>query len=320
MSYRPDHEVQCCPGNVHRAMPNYVARQWMKGSETELIAALYGPCRLQTHLAGVPVSIMARTAYPSQQAIEFDIQPARPARFTFSVRIPGWCHGARLTLNGQPLDLPFLPGSFLPVERQWQPGDCLRLDLPFELAMQRFPKGGISIDYGPLTFSLPIAAQAEIEAGDSTNDQRRVIHEKLYTPRPKGATQAFPAWELTPASRWNYALCVDEQSLTRLVQIQWNGPSAAPFDPAQPFVTLRVPARTVRGWDLQPRHDVRQENNWVFRGQWKHGIRRFKGTFTFTPPLPGVKTLKARLGQEIEWIELVPYGSTLLRLTVFPQG
>ena len=25
MSYRPDHEVQCCPGNLHRAMPNYVA-------------------------------------------------------------------------------------------------------------------------------------------------------------------------------------------------------------------------------------------------------------------------------------------------------
>ena len=320
MTYRPDHEVQCCPGNVHRAMPNYVARQWMKGGETELIAALYGPGRIQTHLAGVPVSVTARTAYPSEQAIEFDIQPARPAQFTFTIRIPGWCHGARLTLNAQPLDLLLTAGSFAPVERQWQPGDCLRLELPFELAMQRFPKGGVSIDYGPLTFSLPIAAQAEIETGDSTNDQRRVIHEKLYSPRPKGATEAFPAWELTPASRWNYALCVDEQSLTRLVKIQWNGPSATPFDPAQPFVTLRVPARTVEGWDLQKRQDVRQENNWVVGGKWRHGMRRVKGTFTFTPPLPDVKTLEARLGQEIEWIELVPYGSTLLRLTVFPQA
>jgi hypothetical protein len=208
----------------------------------------------------------------------------------------------------------------VPVEREWQPGDCLRLDLPFELGLQHFPKGGISIDYGPLTFSLPIMAHAEIETGDSTNDQRRVIHEKLYTPRTRGATAAFPAWELTPASRWNYALCVDEQSLTRLVQIQWNSPSTTPFDPARPFVTLRVPARTVEGWELPQRQNVLQENNWVSRGKWKSGMRTVEGTFTFTPQLPGVKTLKARLGQEIEWIELVPYGATLLRLTVFPQA
>ena len=44
------------------------------------------------------------------------------------------------------------------MESLWQPGDCLRLELPFELALQRFPKGGISLDYGPLTFSLPRVA------------------------------------------------------------------------------------------------------------------------------------------------------------------
>ena len=49
-------------------------------------------------------------------------------------------------------------------------------------------------------------------------------------------------------------------------------------------------------------------------------MRTVKGMFIFTPPLPAVKTLQARLAQEVEWIELVPYGATLLRLTVFPQA
>jgi hypothetical protein len=321
MSFRPDHEVQCCPGNVHRAMPNFVARQWMKGSDNEIIAALYGPGRVQTQVAGVSVTITSRTIYPCEQSVEFDVQPERPARFTFTVRIPGWCKRASLSLNGGPLVTAMLAGTFVPIEREWQPGDRLRLDIPFELALQRFPRGGISLDYGPLTFSLPIMAQAEVESGDSTYDQRRIIHAQLYTSRSKGATGEFPAWELTPASAWNYALCVDEKSLNELVRIQWDvSPSTAPFDPGQPFITLRVPARRVQGWDIVQRQDVLQENNWVVRGKWRSGMRRVKGMFLFTPQLPGPRTLKARLAAETEWIELIPYGATLLRMTVFPQA
>ena len=135
-----------------------------------------------------------------------------------------------------------------------------------------------------------------------------------------GATAAFPAWELTPSSRWNYALCLDEQSLTRLVQIRWHSPSTTLFDPAHPFVTLHVPARTVRGWTLRQRSVIFQKSIWVSRGKWRSGKRRIKDQFAFTPPLPGVTSLQARLSQDVEWIELVPYGTTLLRLTVFPQA
>src|SRR5688572_17755129 len=48
--------------------------------------------------------------------------------------------------------------------------------------------------------------------------------------------------------------------------------------------------------------------------------RVVEGHFTLTPPLPDTESLPERLSDELEWIDLVPYGNTLLRLTVFPDG
>lgn len=321
MSYRPDTEVQCCSGNVHRAMPNYISRQWLKRGENEIIAALYGPGMVQTRVSGTPVTIKTDTSYPAEQTIRFEVMPEEQTEFTFTVRIPTWCKQASLSLNGEVLNMPLLPGTFVPVQRNWQRGDTLLLQLPYSLALQHFPRGGISIDYGPLTFSLPIHAHAEIEKGDSTNEQRKDVQGEFHIPRAKGATAEFPAWDFTPVSDWNYALCLDEKSLSNgTIKIQWNKPSSVLFDEASPFITLQVPVRTITGWDLVRRENPVQWVNRVIKGKWKIGARRLKGSYAFTPQLPSRKKLKNRLNTKIEWVDLVPYGCTLLRLTVFPQA
>lgn len=318
MSYRPDHEVQCCPGNVHRAMPNYVSRMWLKRGEDEIVAALYGPGQVQTSLGGVRTTIEAQTTYPCEQEVGFVITLEHPACFTFTLRIPGWCKRPAVTVNGSPVVLGRAP--FVLITREWQTGDRVRLELPFELGLQQFPKGGVSIDYGPLTMSLPVSAHTEIERGDSTNDQRRDVQGAYYISRQKGATADFPAWELTPTSPWNYALCVDEDNLGQVAQVQWNGLQGNPFDPAKPFVSLRVPARRVKGWEIVQRKSIVQLTNRVVDGKWKFGDRIYRGDFALTPPLPSRRELRQRLSEDMAWIELVPYGSTLLRLTVFPQA
>jgi DUF1680 family protein len=78
MSYRPDHEVQCCPGNVHRAMPNFIGNMWMRTAGGGIIAALYGPGTLHTVAGepGQPLTIGAQTRYLYQQSVEFRIEPA----------------------------------------------------------------------------------------------------------------------------------------------------------------------------------------------------------------------------------------------------
>lgn len=326
MSYRPDHEVQCCPGNLHRGLPNYVARMWMRSANGGtanggIIAALYGPGSLQT-TAGegdTPVTITATTRYPYQQSVEFTIQPAQPVRFAFSVRIPAWCTRASLAVNGQAVEADLAPGSFFKIERLWQAGDVVRLELPFELALQRWPRGGVSLTYGPLTLALPIPAQAQVETQNSTTHQRQDTLGEQYQPRPAEVKPDFPAWNLYPAGPWNYALSVDEGSLKDL-RVEWNENCADPLDAENPALRVFVKARRVRGWRMVHARRLRQFGHWTENGEFRRGLRTIQGDFHLTPPLPDPQRLPARLAPEVEEIALIPYGATLLRVTVFPQA
>lgn len=321
MSYRPDHEVQCCPGNLHRAMPNFVSKMWMRTEDGGIAAVLYGPGILQTIAgpAGTTVRITAQTRYPFQESVDFLVEPEVPVSFPFCVRIPAWCRRPRLLLNGEPIEADLQAGSFFKLERIWQAGDVLRLELPFALALDAWPNNGVSLRYGPLTLALPIPARTEIETHNSTTQQRKDTLRDRYEPRPTLVKQDFPARDLYPNGPWNYALCIDDETLKDL-HVEWNGNCTDPLDAANPALKVRVRARRVRNWRLLRSRRVRQFGHWVEDGIFHRGLRTIDGDFQFTPPLPDPQKLPGRLSAEIEEIELIPYAATLLRVTVFPRA
>jgi hypothetical protein len=321
MSYRPDHEVQCCPGNVHQAMPNYISKMWMRTVEGGIAAMLYGPGMLQTTAGAsqTPVKITANTRYPYGQGIEFLIQPDAPVQFPFVLRIPYWCKQARVLVNGRAAEVNCRPGTFVSVDRLWQTGDLVRLDLPFEFGLDHWPQQGISLTYGPLTLALPVPMRAEIEAENSTTLQRVNTLGAQYEPRAAVVKPEFPAWNYYPSGSWNYALCINEDTLKDLT-VEWNESCPDPLDAANPALRVRVKARRVRGWRLVHTRRVKQFGHWTVEGKFYRGIRTVQGDFQFTPPLPDPSRLLEKLNAAVEEIELIPYGATLLRMTVFPRA
>jgi DUF1680 family protein len=103
-----------------------------------------------------------------------------------------------------------------------------------------------------------------------------------------GGTPPAADWEYYPTESWNYAIDVDTTEPSRSVGLEQQSPGEVPFDPDDPPVRLTVDGAPVPEWGI--------EDNWA--GEIRHSPTR-------TP-------------HELESVTLVPYGSTMLRVTEFP--
>ena len=279
MSYRPDFPTHCCAGNVHRFMPNYTLGMWLGDNGRGLVAALYGPSVVQARVGadGRFVTIEEITDYPFSERVEFSIQADGPVLFPLWLRIPGWCDRTAVAVNGDALAIELRPGSFAKLERVFASGDRVELSLPMRLKMShwRQPGGdeqeGVGIERGPLVYSLLIEEDRAVDAEASQFGGR------------------FPAWNILPASPWNYALDVDESQLETEVEVIQRLVPTNPWAVGEAPMQLRLPARRVPGW----------------------GLDRDR----YMPNLPSPVDPAAKA----EAITLVPLGSTCIRLTIFPD-
>jgi hypothetical protein len=286
MSYSPNpgHETACCSGNVHRLFPNYVIRMWMSESDGEgLAAVLYGASIVRARVGASHelIEIEQQTQYPFDEEIHLTIRSDRAVAFPLSLRIPGWCTQPRLALNGRPMDMPPIQRGFVRVARTFHPGDRLTLTLPMQLLHSYWPDQGVGVEHGPLVYALAI--------------------KETWTPvvTPKYSTTRFPEWDATAAAPWNYGIVFSEALGVSQLKVERRAPTGDPW--VNPPVSLPVSLKKIPGWEL--------------RSHSQHPERKL------TPLLPEIDDeLEIALERiETEQVALVPYGSTQLRISIFPE-
>lgn len=229
MAYRVAHGPACCNGNMSRMIPLFCSRQWMKKGGDGIVAALYAPSEFTTTVGkkGRNVTIREQTNYPFEDRIRFTVDVARPVDFSLWLRIPAWCEGASVRVNGEELCTFCQPGSFAEVRRTFSAGDVVELHLPMKPRFTRMPYCGISVERGPLLFALPVKAR------------ERVVETRQY------AGAEYRSCFLWPASAWNYALSGEE-----CIAEEVSADCGDPWNLQRTPVRLKVPARQVLNWQL----------------------------------------------------------------------
>ncbi len=292
MSYRPNPGTECCPGNVNRIMPNYVGRMWLKRKDG-YAAVLYGSCEVElTDQNNKKVKVEEITDYPFEDVIRFRICCDSVAELTLYFRIPVWCECAELhrsdcVISGN-------SGTFVRVEGSFADGEEITLRLPMHITVQKWGRDGISVERGPLVYSLPIKAEISLDKTE------------------KRATEDFPAYNMRPLTDFNYALVREGLEQAEFIRYKENIPG---FNSDSPPVGLKVKAIRLPGYDLKICDEIEREIP-VSTGERK--VVKVKGNFVFTPQLPDKSVVTAAVNGEQEEILLVPYGAAKLRVTVFP--
>ncbi len=239
---------RCCQHNHSHGWPYFTEHLFMATPDNGVCAAMYSASAVTVTVGdGVDVSITADTRYPFEEQVRFTVTTGNPVAFPFYMRIPNWCENASVRVNGDAISLAAQSGKYIKIKRIWSDGDTVTLDLPMQIKIRTWTANhnSVSVDYGPLTFSLKI-------------DEQNIPYDSTTTALGDSQWQStldtslWPAFEIHPNSAWNYGLLLDETTPTdsfTIVQKAWPADDF-PFTPGSVPIEIQARGRKIPEWTM----------------------------------------------------------------------
>jgi hypothetical protein len=278
---------RCCQHNHSQGWPYYVENLWLATPDNGAFAALYAASNARIKVGnGTEVSFTEKTNYPFEEKVQISLSMEKPTKFPLYLRIPGWCPKASVTVNGKPVETKIESGKALCINRNWEKDDKIEVNLPMSIHVRTWEKNhnSVSVNYGPLTFSLKIKEDYIKKSSDKT-----AISDSKWQ---EGAdVEKWPSWEIHPGSDWNFGLVLDAKNPEKSFTIEKKAWPASnfPFTIDETPIILKVKARQIPEWTL--------DSN-LLCGELKDS--------------PVVSKQP-----EVE-VELIPMGAARLRISAFP--
>jgi DUF1680 family protein len=152
----------CCPPNVVRTIAELSGYAYSK-SKDAVYVNLYGSNTLNTTVGDAPLKITQSTNYPWDGKVTLTIDECPSKEFSLKLRIPGWCEGATIKINGKPVTETILASEYFEIRRPWKAGDIVTLNLPMPAQLiESHPlveetQHQVAIKRGPIVYCLESA-------------------------------------------------------------------------------------------------------------------------------------------------------------------
>lgn len=230
----------CCEHNHGQGWPYFCEETWLATWDNGLCASLYAPTTVNARVGnGSSITVNELTQYPFSDTVQLNITATNTVSFPLYARIPQWCSNNWIQINGQTVATNSQPGSYACIQRSWSNGDQVTLNFPRQVTLQTWATNNncVSVNYGPLTFSLQI--------------------QENWQPYGNNAAP-WTEYAVYPASPWNYGLVLNSTNPAASFTVVTNPSSVAtnPFSLQTTPIQLQVQAQQIPAWTLDSLYDA----------------------------------------------------------------
>lgn len=163
----------CCPSNIVRTVPQ-VARELYAITDRAVYVNQFAASVASLTLGGASVTLTQQTDYPWDGRVMLTVDPAEPTAFALHLRVPGWTDGrpvpsdlysadtpadpVTITVNGEAIDAAARRQGYCVIDRMWQAGDVVSMDMPMPVQRVRAHvnveacRGQVALMRGPMLY------------------------------------------------------------------------------------------------------------------------------------------------------------------------
>lgn len=145
----PENSFWCCTGTGMENHAKYADTIYSHDDNT-----LYVNLFIASVLTWAEKGLRLRqeTRFPEEGSTRITFDCERPVSMTLKIRNPLWARNLQIKINGQSLELDVKPGMYISINRQWQEGDVVEIQLPMSLRIETLPNAPdwIAFLYGPI--------------------------------------------------------------------------------------------------------------------------------------------------------------------------
>ena len=224
----------CCTSNMHQGWPKFTSHLWMGTPDGGLAVVAYAPSVLETSISKTKVQVELVTDYPFSEELVFKVVVSQPVDFPLYFRVPEWAQNATVQLpDGSSQSLK--AGTFEKVQRKWTGNETLTLRLPMTFHLAKGFNDSMSVERGPLVYSLGIKAE---------------WHNFMpFRYQPKGEKRYDQA--ALPLTQWSYGLVLDSNHPGNSLTFQGGTIKGNPFTLEGAPNKVQVKGKVLQDWGIE---------------------------------------------------------------------